>query len=336
VVLNRVLIASSILFTGIVAGYVLKTVTTPKDQDVEIRAGHRVFTNPLLDCEVATYRTGRELSPFRTDLERRVTGILAAREAEVISLYFRDLDNGPWYGINEDQLFTPGSLLKVPTIIACLKQAELDPAFLRKGIRYEGLPDKEGIGAFPTEVTLQKGRTYTVGELIEHVAAYSDNYAVALLDAVVDRGVLTRIFRDLGFEPQLVAEPLQRALISTNNYGHLFRVLYNASYLNQEMSEKALEYFSRSTYRDGLVAGVPPGTVVSHKFGVFTESVAGRPVVQLHDCGIVYHPRRPYFLCIMTRGGDEASQAAVISSLSRFVYERIDQPDPELVGGGVP
>jgi beta-lactamase class A len=332
----RAAIALAIFSAGLGVGYLLKSSIPPKPLDVEIRAGRRGFTNPLLDCEVGSYRPGRELRSFEDELGRRVAQVLERKTAASVALYFRDLDNGPWYGVHENEPFTPASLLKVPTIMACLKQAERDPAFLRRQIRYEGLPEKEGIGDFTAEVPLEKGRTYTVEELIVQVAAYSDNYAVALLDTVVDREILRRLFSYLGLDAELVTNPLKRADISPKEYGDLFRVLYNASYLNQEMSERALTYFTLSSYRDGLVAGAPPGTVVAHKFGVLTETVAGQDVVQLHDCGIVYQPERPYFLCIMTRGSDEAALAGVIQSLSAFVHEQVVRTPEEVTGGELP
>ena len=42
---------------------------------------------------------------------------------------------------------------------------------------------------------------------------------------------------------------------------------------------------STSDFSDGLVAGVPVGTVVSHKFGE-RHFVGDADVEQLHDCGI--------------------------------------------------
>jgi len=43
--------------------------------------------------------------------------------------------------------------------------------------------------------------------------------------------------------------------------------------------------------------------------------------VQLHDCGIVYYPQRPYVICVMTKGRDLDVLKNVIKGISEIVYE---------------
>lgn len=49
-----------------------------------------------------------------------------------IGLYVRNLQNGPWFGINENIDFSPASLLKVSTLMAYLKWIEIDPSIWNK------------------------------------------------------------------------------------------------------------------------------------------------------------------------------------------------------------
>ena len=107
-------------------------------------------------------------------------------------------------------------------------------------------------------------------------------------------------------------------------YASFFRVLFIASYLNKEMSQKALAYLMRSDFNEGIVAGVPPSVLVAHKFG---ERVSGARLEdrQLHDCGIVYYPNSPYLLCIMSRGSDFTTLDDIIKDLSLLVYKEVDR-----------
>lgn len=316
-------LATVIFVAGLAAGYALRPAQEPVEEpDKEIRPGRVGFTNPLLDCEVGVFPRGKELRPFRGELAQLVSDIVARGEAAEVAVYFRDLDNGPWFGVDERKAFTPGSLLKVPLMMAALLQATRDPAFLDQRIRFQGLPVELGLEAFESKAPLVRGQTYTVEQLIERVAVHSDNHAAWLLFTAVDPHVLDRLYRDLGLDPTPARNPALPATVSPRAFGSLFRVLYNASYLNREMSDKLLEMMSRAAYRDGLVAGVPPGTVVAHKFGVNTVGEPGLGEMQLHDCGIVYNERRPYFLCVMTRGSDERLLGNAIEQTSRLVWER--------------
>ena len=83
------------------------------------------------------------------------------------------------------------------------------------------------------------------------------------------------------------------------------------------MSEKALELLSKTTFNDGIVAGLPENIVVSHKFGEYILP----DEIELHDCGIIYYVQNPYFLCVMTRGKDEGELKNTISGISKIIYE---------------
>ena len=52
----------------------------------------------------------------------------------------------------------------------------------------------------------------------------------------------------------------------------------------------------------------------------FTPSRGSTRTAQLHDCGIVYLPGRPYFLCVITEGRDADTLAEVIREISRDVF----------------
>ena len=111
-------------------------------------------------------------------------------------------------------------------------------------------------------------------------------------------------------------------MLSAENYASFFRVLFNASYLSRSLSEKALSLLAQSDFKDGLVAGVPPGIKVAHKFGFRITGINGE-IKQLHDCGIIYYPRHPYLLCIMTSGKSYEYLDDAIKELSRVVYQEI-------------
>lgn len=176
---------------------------------------------------------------------------------------------------------------------------------------------------FEPEKRLVPGVAYSVEDLLFRSIAYSDNEAYfmlvgyaqaqfgtdALLDFLQRLGVIT-----VSGDPDNI--------VSVRGYSSIFRLLYNASLLNQDSSERVLKWLAASTFREGLVAGVPSDVRVAHKFGEF--SLPDAKLFQLHDCGVVYYPENPYLLCIMTRGQDVQALAGIIAEISRQVYLEVD------------
>lgn len=301
---------------GAAAGFSFFTLTdndTPKirvSETDEQRQKGFTFINPLLDCGVEFI----ELRPFKEEIQTYITQALAQKKITDSSVYFRQLNDGYWLGINEKELFAPASLLKIPIMIAALKNAETDPTFLQKTVLYEA-PVLTTIEPSIKAESIQIGMTYTIEDLIRHSISLSDNEATALVYRNIPPNVLSRVYSDLNLEGPNSSD----FSISIKNYTTFFRVLYNASYLSREMSEKALKIASESTFKNGIVAGVDPGTVVAHKFG--ERDLDG--IKQLHDCGIVYYPDSPYALCVMTRGEDFDQLEDVIQNISTMVFNRV-------------
>lgn len=280
------------------------------------------FTSPLLDC---SYEGG----PFaiRADnLRIQVTKIIEEKikneGIKSVSVYFRDLNNGPTMEIGGDEGFTPASLLKVPLMMAYLKKAETNPAILKMKMTYELQLDGNFGNTMqnikPAQI-LESGKEYTVEELIGRMVAYSDNSAANLLLTNMEDDFLTEVYTDLGIEVPSVQKT--ENFMTVKEYASFFRILYNASYLDRNMSEKALQFLSESQYNDGLRSGVPTNITLAHKFG---ERVFDN-IFQLHDCGVIYHSKSPYILCLMTRGSNFNNLADVIKNISKNVYDEIDR-----------
>jgi beta-lactamase class A len=287
---------------------------------VEVRLSSTGLTSPLLACEEPqTVREKPEVRYFNTELKEKVAEIEAREGVNRVAVYFRDLENGLAIGVNQDEQFVPASLSKVPLMIACLKIAELDPGYLNKKIRFPGLTEEwMKTYHYPPAKTLEVGKEYTVSELLEYTIAYSDNAATWLLFNDVPQNVIDGVLYDLGLNCSIF-----ECRMSAAAYGRFFRILYNASYLSDEMSEKALTLLSKCQFGAGIISGLPSGVTVAHKFGeIYKKSETAKPL-QLHDCGIVYVMGNPYLLCVMTGGQRYEPLEKAIQDVSRFVYDKV-------------
>jgi beta-lactamase class A len=237
-----------------------------------------------------------------------------------VSVYFRDLQNGPVLSINSQEDYIPASLLKLPLLLTYYKKAEEDPTLLQREIT---IPTD--IQSLPQDIIPQKsaqpGGIYTIDELLTLLITQSDNIAwKALLEDLrkhYSEEDFIATLSDLG-----IVDPRKRSdqqYITAQTYAAVFRVLYNSSYLNIDMSDKALGILSQSDFSDGIAAGVPSGTQIAHKFG---EQKNGEEQ-QLHDCGIVYYQPDPYIICIMTKGYTIDQLEPIIQHISQEVYNEV-------------
>ena len=300
------------LLTGLLGGNALfgDEVSDPGPESYRL-------INPTIKPDDPQSGRNPHFRSFKYKVVELVDEKLALKDVLHISVYYRDLNNGPSFGINATEDFVPASLLKVPLMMAYFKQAETRPEILSEKVRYEGPTKKYDIEQYIVPVeSLKKGRSYTREDLIRRMISYSDNEAAFLL---YRKSYLDRVFEDLGMLTPGARTP--RGMISVREYASFFRVLYNASYLNAPMSEKALGHLSQTNFKRGLAAEVPREVPVAHKFGESDH----KGDKQLHDCGIVYYPGRPYLLCVMTRGDDFSQLEGIIQALSALMYDEVGQ-----------
>lgn len=283
-----------------------------------IESGYR-FIAPLLLCSNDNYNGFRELVPLRQQLEQLTA---SARDDGTItsgSVYYRDLTSGSWVGIDENALYTPASLLKVPILIAYLKAAEQDPSLLQKLAYYQQEPNKAPpLVSHPLLVT---GHTYSVSDLLRGMVIDSDNTAKDMLEGGMDHDFLGKVYSELDIQSPY-GDP-QNYQISTRTYALFFRILYNSTFLDRDMSEKALSMLADVSFDKGLRAGTPSQVPIAHKYGYAVLEREPTRIIELSDCGIIYDPGKPYALCVMAQGTDPDVTATYIrdvaSTTNRFV-----------------
>ncbi len=275
--------------------------------------------------EMPTIRKGSYLA-FETDLQATIKAAIKSGDIDTAAVFFRDLRDGPIFDVNGEANFAPASLLKLPVVLAYMSLAEENPEILEEKLTYsaEGIQELTQISQIEKPVSrLVEGESYTVEKLLEESIEQSDNLAyyvlVYHLNNDVENGTykILRTFQELGIvDPRNIADEV----VSTRNYSALFRILYNASYISTENSDKVLSWLARSAYTKGIVAGVPAGVEVSHKFG---ERALADGTKQLHDCGIVYYTDNPYVLCVMTTGTDWDKLTHTIATISQMTYDEV-------------
>lgn len=304
----------------LLAGFAVGQSDTLEHETVAkpLRAGKSSYKyiNPLLLCLGDENHTFSEFEPLKSSIVKVTTKAKDAGTIISASVYFRDLTTGQWTGLDESDLYTPASLLKVPLYIAYLKRAETDPLVLKQKLYYE-----QEAGQAPPLVSdpiLTSGHSYTIEELLKGMIIDSDNTAKNMLESRMDKGFLNEVYSELGIaSPYSGSQPYS---ISTRTYALFFRVLYNATFLNHDMSERALALMSEVRFDKGIRAGTPKEVAVSDKYGFAILKRDEPRIIELSDCGIVHEPTRPYLLCVMARGTDPDVTASYIANVASTTF----------------
>ncbi len=312
---------AAVAIVSFVAGIGMYAVTRPAGtsliEQVHLNSSEYKFINPLLYIRTSE-NTSSSYKQLESALEQRINAHIKAGRAKRISVYFRDVTKGHWTGVNEDDIYTPSSLLKVSLIMGVLNIASENPELLSQKVWYDPSDNDADFQNYVLGPTREEGY-YRIGDMIEATIVDSDNAASVALGRHF-KSEFDNLYNSFQL-PELPKD--YHDFMSPRSYSTLFRSLYNATYLSEADSEYALSLLSSTKFDRGLVQGVPNGTIVSHKFGENTLLLKDGSIAshELHDCGIIYAPSKPYFICIMTEGASFAELESVIADLSSVVYE---------------
>ena len=290
----------------------------PAFSRIPVRLGPTGLTNSLLYITDGTTPSA-QLRGLQDVIQKAIDQDEKNNLISDAGVYFHDFTLSQWTGVNKDHLFSPASLLKVPIMIAYLKVAETSPNILQDQLYYDGSFDDNLAENIKPLKEIEKGRSYSANDLLIFMMYYSDNNAMDLLIKHIGMDAVNEVYTDMHV-------PIATSTIdylTPQAYSRFFRVLYSATYLNNTMSEKALELLTYPDFPQGIRAGLPENAIVADKFGERSFGEQEGADKELHDCGIVYYPQNPYFLCIMTKGSNFIGMENTLQDISHRVWQQV-------------
>jgi beta-lactamase class A len=296
-----------------------KGIATSVDCEVmAMRMGGYKFVRPLLYVDKAC--ESPELIGVKAEIEKTIALYAQKDKVTSVSVFLRDFDHSNWVSINDEALYYPGSLYKIPVLFAWLHRADKDPGLLSKTFLFDGIKN----GTLPVQnyipgKSLEKGKYYTLRDLLEIMIVHSDNQAQWLLNQNLPKGAIEQSFVDLGIGIPIPASEDNRIRISARQFSTFMKALVNGSYLSLENSEFALNLLSQCSFQEGMLRGLPAGTKVAHKFG----EADNEQIFDLHETAIIYIKNRPYLLTILSRGTERKVLPGLLEAITRTTYNQI-------------
>ena len=300
-----------IFSVGFSLGWFLhKTKAVVAPVSIREESSNYKLIHPFLFLQVAEDETTPQLQSLKKTVTSYVENTIKQGNASDVSVYFRELETSRWIGVNADDKYSPASMMKVASLIAFYRSAQDDPSLLSKEIVLKTDDTKKDEQEhYVSNHRTQNNETYTSKELLSYMIVDSDNNALQAINFLTGDKILNKTYTELRIPIPANKDEAVEDFFTVKMISRLFRTLYNGTYISEAFSEKALTLLTQTNFNEGLVAGVPKGTVVAHKFGERTLNIVNnevpennRTVRELQDCGIVYLKDNPYFVCVMTKG----------------------------------
>ncbi len=266
--------------------------------------------SPSVGCGTQYAIDKKAYTVLKNEIATYITERIENGDITSASVYFRDLERGPTFGINEYDAFSPATLLKLTLVTAYVQYAEEYPELLSEIVLDSSAPTStQGV---------------RMNELLTRVARDSDEDAYQALRAhllTLPEGteLLKRRAEELGLLVDIesgIENPL-----SIKAYSSMLHALFFARFLPPDVANEVLAMM-RDDARSGIASVIPESVSVVHRRGTQTRLIEGRS--RSYDCGIVYFPQNAFSLCITVLGFDEEKNNATIEYIARSVFEEVD------------
>lgn len=218
------------------------------------------FIDPLLAYIIPSSDQEAVMATLKNKINNFIDNDKENNNLSNAAVFFYDLNRGRWIGVNETEKYSPASMMKIVIMVAYFKESETNSNILNNYLIYpKDIDDlvKQNPAEKPSDLKIGAG--YRVLDLVNKMIIDSDNGAMTLLLNNINQNSLDSIYNALNIE-----NPNGRNdfTISPRSFSLFLRILYSATYLSEADSEKALNILSKTTFADGLVAGVPEGTEI--------------------------------------------------------------------------
>ncbi len=245
-----------------------------------------------------------DYSPLEAELER-----YAMSQDATYGMYFRDLESGASFGINELEPITAASTIKVPIVLYLNHLVAEGRVSWNERVAYDSAADYQG-GAGILQFSARDGDSYSLRTLANLAITISDNVAYRMLVRHLGRDSIVAFMKGLGAE---MAFPEGKNITCAKDMAAYVQAVLDFDDAHPDLGARLLDDMAHSIYHVGLPGKLPKDVRVAHKEG----DVSG----VANDVGIVFGPR-PYILVVLSKGVQDIDAGfARIAEISKIVYD---------------
>ncbi len=224
-------------------------------------------------------------------------------------IFFKDIESGTSFGINENEPITAASTVKLPVVLYLNTLIAEDKLDWNDRVTYNSSMDWQD-GAGILQFTARDGDSFSLRVLANLAITISDNVAYRMLTRHLGRENIIDFMESLGGQ---IVFPEGRNITCAKDMGTYLEAVMNFSKAYPDMGSRLLDDMSNPIYHVGIPGNLPDRVVVAHTEG----DVSGIA----NDVGIVFG-NKPYILVILSKGVSDIDEGfARIALISKMVYD---------------
>jgi D-alanyl-D-alanine carboxypeptidase (penicillin-binding protein 5/6) len=268
------------------------------------------------------------------DLASKVMPLIKEHQGKV-GLVIRHLETGEQFAWRSDAVQPTASLIKLPVMVTAYRLADANKLDLKKMVQLKDVDKVPGSGVLTGHFS--EGMSLSIRDAIRLMIRYSDNTATNLVAGEMGLPATTDMMTSLGFAQTRLHAFVYRGDTSiakerSRLFGlgsttaketvDLLEMVHKGTVASAESCKAMLDHLKSCDDKSMIVSQLPRGTQVAHKSGAVNASRC--------NAGIVYGPKGPFAICVLTTGNkdqswdDQNAAHQLIGRISRIAFDHFN------------
>ena len=226
----------------------------------------------------------------------------------VYGLYVVRLNSGVGYGVNENDIFEPASLNKLPVMLAMYIEVENNNLDLETTYV---LKDSDKVAGSGSLYGKPEGYELTYRDILSYMGKESDNTAANIAKTFLGEEKIKQAIGIVGMNDTVVIGENQKT--TPYDIGVFFKKLWEGDIVSKKHRDELLGFITDTIYEKWLAAGIPSSIDVAHKYGRETHVV--------NDAGIIFADE-PFIMVLLSKGVVENEADKAFPELSKIIYDQ--------------
>ena len=222
------------------------------------------------------------------------------------SVVVHNLADGRSAAVNDDQVYYSASLFKMGLLLEAYRQRDAGELDFSDGITLEESHTEHDYGTLEI-LGLEVGDTISISDAVRAMIIISDTPTAIMMQELLGPLRVDAAYRELGLQDMRYVVDLPT---SARDMAVLLKAIARGHEVTNESRLEMLSLLLQEWFRDGIHAGLPPGTPAAHKTGNWNKAT--------HDAALVWGPSGPYVIVVLS---DQSWEWGPTVALSRAVFD---------------